>query len=59
MVTFRNRTILSREFDEWRARTIPHPVANVNTFISFLSTYQLLDDDLINLWCENREREEE
>ena len=59
MIHFSTRIILEREFQEWRDRTIPHPVANVNTFISFLSTYQLLDDDLINLWCENREREEE
>ena len=59
MVTFKNRAILNTEYERWREMMIPHPVANVQSFISFLEWHRLVDDDLINIWCENREREDE
>lgn len=58
MITFHNRLVINNEYEKWRKSTIPHPVPNVQTFLAFLQIKDLIDDELINAWCDKIERDE-
>lgn len=59
MIKFESRNTINKEFTHWCMNQIPPCHQNVNTFLTFLSMHMLVDDEIINIWCENRERDEE
>lgn len=58
MIHFGSRLILHLEYEKWRRQQVPIALPNINTVITFLSSKDLIDDELINAWCDRIERDE-